>query len=1027
MTNITKIILCIAIFLIMIAGVSAFEFDNVKGDLEKGDGISKYGKIEIRNSVLGLDWWQLSAVAELELKKNTDICGSSCSAEKEIKLYDRGSLIDDIKFWEVGGPSMTEVSIADYQFYIKTGEAKSIIDDYKWRCVDTGQFHSNGTKKESCSNVLTGSHEVISPTWEIYNLGDEVDSGTYTVKLEGKKDMRQTLDWVIESNGVWIDDWAVWNSSFEEGLVAAYTLEESTNSIIEQVFGLSNGTNRGGELQSSGINDFGVKFSGSGEDIGLVFNSLIPDGSDARTTCGWINITSNATAGATTSQNLLSYGDSSANGRWSLAVSTPSDSIDLVSVILQGDILTLDITDAPLNQWYMICGSYNGTEVKVYFNGTDETTSAAKTVTTATGNNLTIGSDVQADNAEFLNGTIDEVYIWNRTLSDIEINDLYNEGLGIFFPAFRVNLDVPEDNHDSIAAQVRFNCSATTVVGTTMVNISLWTNQSGTFQQEEVTTGLSGISNKTSWNHDLGGKGSYIWNCQACNSGGDCVLGSVNRTVNVSSLIVNSQTFNNPTAEGSFETFEVNLTFDIGSFTIESASLEYDGATFLGSTSSTGANRLYTRSITIPTVSVDTNRSFHWSVLINNGTDTSQLNSSSNNQTVLNINVDNCTSNANGIANFTMVDEEEQTLLSGEIEVAVNIFDIGRSILVTNFSESVNASGFSICSNIQITNSTEYSLDTIIKYSSEGYAIEYYNIVNLTLNNNTSPQNITLFDLNSNDSTPFRITFTGDNFLPVGGALVLLDRQYVSEGVFKTVELPLTDPNGQTILHMVRNDIIYNIRFLDASGTVLGNFQEITAFCEDPLLQNCQISLSSTSNISSTFNYDELTGLSFSSPPTFNSTTNIVRFDFVVPGGVVKTVAMNVTRNDVFGNRTVCQNSVTSTSGTLFCVVSSSISDTSLQSIITVNGLTALISTVEIDSTTLGSIGYVLWFVITLVLIFSFGDSKNAMLISLLISYAGAVLFGLSNGNLIGLGASGTWIVIITVLGIWRLNRDKIQ
>ena len=76
----------------------------------------------------------------------------------------------------------------------------------------------------------------------------------------------------------------------------------------------------------------------------------------------------------------------------------------------------------------------------------------------------------------------------------------------------------------------------------------------------------------------------------------------------------------------------------------------------------------------------------------------------------------------------------------------------------------------------------------------------------------TAAQNITLFDLNLSDSTEFQLTFTGDDYLPLEDALIFIDRQYIAENTFKTVELPLTDSNGQTILHLVRNEVIYNIR-----------------------------------------------------------------------------------------------------------------------------------------------------------------------------------------------------------------------
>ncbi|KKK97106.1 hypothetical protein LCGC14_2656090, partial [marine sediment metagenome] len=80
---------------------------------------------------------------------------------------------------------------------------------------------------------------------------------------------------------------------------------------------------------------------------------------------------------------------------------------------------------------------------------------------------------------------------------------------------------------------------------------------------------------------------------------------------------------------------------------------------------------------------------------------------------------------------------------------------------------------------------------------------------NFTLRNSSIPQNINLLDLAVVDSQEFLVTFKSVELLPVAGALIDITRKYINEGVFKTVELPLTDDEGQVIAHLVLSDEIY--------------------------------------------------------------------------------------------------------------------------------------------------------------------------------------------------------------------------
>ena len=150
------------VMLISFSLVSAMEFDNIK---RYDDKIGDYGKITIRNSVLGIPFLQLDKVIELELKENSDICeGFECYAEKEIVLYEDGVLISNIRFLHTEKDGTEYYDNLNYQLYIKTDQTKT-IDDYEVQCirgeyVDEVSYEENKTQyikegyyKQDCGSV----------------------------------------------------------------------------------------------------------------------------------------------------------------------------------------------------------------------------------------------------------------------------------------------------------------------------------------------------------------------------------------------------------------------------------------------------------------------------------------------------------------------------------------------------------------------------------------------------------------------------------------------------------------------------------------------------------------------------------------------------------------------------------------------------------------------------------------------------------------------------------------------------------
>jgi len=997
MKNRITILLSIVILLLIVPNVSALEFDNIKSYDEEER------KVTITDN-FGLG----GKLVEITMLSNTDFCLVSCESIWNVTIHDNeDKFLTELEFFK-DNEEETEVQNT-FEVYQRTEDVQ--IQTYRNDCTN---LEDKGYCDQVKDKMETGKKEI----WTSINTRRKLPVGNYVIKLKGKKGPRQRIDWIPTFYGKKIKEWAFWTPIDP---VAVWEFNEGSGNAIDST-GIHNLTISGDGSYTSGgkLNNATV----IGNNSNLVFNGT--------NSADWQFGTGNFTVAFWWQTNSSTDAQMINTSRTGCA----DNGFDVnnflgVPIMCGANLLYGDDGDNIADgTWHRVVFVREGTGANAFKKYVDNINTFNDTMAMDVNDSLSpiiFKSTSSSDVWNFDSFQVFKGFAW--TPADVDFD--WNSGSGreqVGLGTIAVTLNTPSNGFSTASSELIFNATASpTLVNLTNATLLLYNSSTELFL--ESTSVMNITVNRTSFNVSTLITGDFIWNVQFCGSinnasgGTVCNVALSNFTFNVGIQQLNSS-FNNQTIEGNLEDFLQNVTLVSGT-SISKAELIYNGTANIGEIiQGSSSTILRKQKLLVPNINQISNFSFFWSLTLSDG---AVFNLSQSNQTVLNISIDDCTLFTNEILNFTVVDEELQTFLpNATLETAINIFDIGRSNSILNLSGNFT-NPTTICLDINLTASSQYSLDTVVRYEDSLHANEYYNIVNLSLTNNTPRQDVRLFDLNLSDSTPFRVTFTGDNFLPVPDALVFLDRQYISENLFKTVELPLTDPNGQTILHLVRNDVVYNIRFLDSGGNILGSFEEITAFCEDPLLQNCQISLSSTSNISSTFNYDELTGLVFSSNPIFNSTTSKVSFNFIVPGGISKTVVMNVTRNDVFGNRTVCENSLTSSSGTLSCSVDPAISDTTLSSVVTVNGEIILLSSINIDSTSLGSIGYVLWFVLTLLLIFGFGDSKNMVLVSLLIGYVGALLLGITKGTILGFGAAGTWIVIITLLGIWRLNRDKTQ
>ncbi len=565
-----KLFLFLVLGMFMISFVSALEFDNwVKEktitkdtsftvgtkEVEYKQLWERYSPIEIDNAFgLGETLWS-GAIDE-----HTNSCGTNCKSTIEIYLANEGSLIDDIKF--IG-------KVESYDLYIQTGENSKEVDDYEVQCVGTKNFLSNGTELQSCSNNKIGSHLEVTPIWGEYNLGDEVLAGNHVIKLEGEKNSQQEVDWVIETQGKWLDDWAVWGaSSLGVGLTNYWAFDNNT----DLVSGEMNLTPEDGQVtfQSSSLN-------GNAGDFDATHNMLFDSSQTGSGFLFPVNTTLSIWANRTGGETYISK-RTGGSGWFFLS----SGGLKMNGLTAS----SLDTTDTN-NVWVNYVIRRNDTRVSLWKDGVLASSQASSVtdgaIDVSLGNGDTIGQQ------DFI-GEFDEIGLWERSLTDAELVEL---ATGVFYDELvgggAVILNSPADAFASSTQGNIFNATATQI-DATIANMSLWTNQSGTFQVENSTTGLSGNTNNTIWDHNLGADGTFLWNVQACDSDGDCAFSASNITIVIDSaspsitIISPTNTFNYGFA-GKNET----LNWSISDTNLDSIWYNYNGAniTIFGAANST--------------------------------------------------------------------------------------------------------------------------------------------------------------------------------------------------------------------------------------------------------------------------------------------------------------------------------------------------------------------------------------------------------------------------------------------------------
>ena len=543
-----KILLTLLIGLFIISFTSALEIDNWVKDVSivKDQPIiigskqipykpiwEKYAPQKIDN-VFGLG----ETLWEGAIDEHKDQCGSDCSTTFYVSLTNEGILIEDFKtetLQEDG--TWFEEPIISEKFYFKVGEEEIIIEEYNTVCIENGKISINGSKEKTCSREKTGSHIQTNDIWEEFNVEDEFDSGDYKVKVEGEKKASRTVDWKIKVQGKWINSWAVWGASdLTIDLLSYYKFDnDNIDAVGFQNIGGTAGFDSDGIINqarnlSEDAQNWGTHLGNSGN---FSFNL-------------WVRPDVGANWGVSDYRILAVDGGDAAGAEGELTWKTSGN--NFFRIYSNGGQRDLALTNPTEGVWTMMTIVMSeGTNMSGYINGTLIGSNSAGFTNFEIKPTITLtlfGSTTSV--RELKDGAVDELAIYNRSLTQSEITELYNSGVGDQYPfsSSSVTINSPANLTISSTNIIFVNGSATQV-GATVSNMSLYTNQSGTFEIVNSTTGLTLNTEEVTWSHNFGSDGTYLWSIQACDSDGDCAFAGENRTLTIDTSSA-SVTINNP-------------------------------------------------------------------------------------------------------------------------------------------------------------------------------------------------------------------------------------------------------------------------------------------------------------------------------------------------------------------------------------------------------------------------------------------------------------------------------------------------
>jgi len=743
--------------------------------------------------------------------------------------------------------------------------------------------------------------------------------------------------------------WAIGNTSTSLVLnqTSYYRLDGSTGDIIDS-YGSNNGTNYGTTRGVTGIISDSFYFNGGSSNWASLNTSSISTGLE-KTINFWTN--------ASTSQDSYAQivGDRGAAGDFTAFIRNgPLSTINFN--VGSGTAATISQSLIMDNEWHMVTGVVlaNGTTY-FYIDGFLESTGSGATTTSG---DWKLGHNPSDD--DYYTGGLDEIGFFDEALNQSSINTLYSSGNAtrpgqpksktqtwsrtisgttlwnvqvcnvdgdctFSTSNYTINLEtalptILVETPTSILNHNYINGTETLNVTFTDTNLdSCWYNYNGT--NITIEGCLTGVKNSTTFTLESENTNMTIYaNDTAGNENSSFIEWDYK-------LLEQELTYDEDITEGELNVFTDKVLVADG-YQISSAILNYNGVNYSTSISYSSGEYVISSSQYAPLVSSDTNVTFGFYITIDEVT----YNPSTNNQTIYDLVFAICGGVTNDtLLNIYLKNELTKAALTGDIEVSIDIISKSSGLTVETLNNNFeNTTSGSVCFSPNSSYDLYY-LDAEIRYVSDGYAPEFYFIQKADMGD--YPANLSLYDLNLNSSTEFLIKYQDDSLITVEGAVIQLMRKYISEDAYEVVEAPLTSNIGTAIVHIDLDTNLYKA-IVVKDGVILDVFDNLVFNCENELSGICTENLFGEIDPQNSVDMDVINDFSY----LITSVNNTVTTTFSIPSGTPAITNIVLKQKDTFGNNYLCNQTITSSAGSIDCTYNDTIGDSMLYLYIYKNG-----------------------------------------------------------------------------------------
>jgi len=439
-----SILLC-TLLLINVVSAEIFSFDNVVS----------YEQDDLKATIINF-FGIGGEIGSVELKSHSSIT----EVKRVIAGKDRAVMWYEFSGWEdiyVNGLGTVEFTDmrkgkkVDKDYYFAKAVYQDVeVNDYGEVCE---LKDVNKTMTNVCENKIVGTHiENQRVGWEKLtekNIPKEIT----TIALITDVEPGEYLDGVWTIAGKKIDKHAEWTESLNDDLIVYYTFDVDGTEAVD---GTAECLGTATHYDTGGIIGGFYNFTGANYLQCLPYAPMNLSGQQDFTMSAWVK-TADGSGGIVTmpkSGSVALYGFYDQGAYIEMGVDT-----------LGGHKIADWNPETGQGTWKLLTLTKNSTHLVSYVDGTKITSTASSDAFSSAGgsNNLTIG--VWLNLATFYKGGVDEVAVWNRTLTPTETSDLYNGGAGIqyigsFDSSPIVTLNSPANNTNFSIQSVSFNCSA---------------------------------------------------------------------------------------------------------------------------------------------------------------------------------------------------------------------------------------------------------------------------------------------------------------------------------------------------------------------------------------------------------------------------------------------------------------------------------------------------------------------------------------------------------------------------------------